>query len=194
MADVPNRPLSRDQIAEVFKSPQAIKQFERLQQTTFATPTTIEEVSFAAGSAATDANQALGLVQQLQDEVDALLAQPVGSFGDLALQNSDSVDITGGAINGTPIGQNVTAAGSFATLTASGATLGPTTVTGAATVTGPFGCNGKPPQSAAPIATVATTGATNTTPFGYTTAGQANDIVTKLNLIIAALKANGIAI
>ena len=39
---------------------------------------------------------------------------------------------------------------------------------------------------------VSTTGATQTTPFGYTTAAQANDIVTLVNELRAALVALGL--
>ena len=67
--------------------------------------------------------------------------------------------------------------GSFTTLTAS---LG-------------FGCNGASAQTAyASGGSVVTTGATNVAPYGYTTAAQANAIITLLNNIRAALVANGI--
>lgn len=56
-----------------------------------------------------------------------------------------------------------------------------------------FGCNGSAAQTAfASGGAVATTGATNTTPFGYTTAAQANAIVTLVNNIRTALVNNGI--
>lgn len=42
------------------------------------------------------------------------------------------------------------------------------------------------------IADSATTGATNSTPYGFTTAAQPDAIVTKLNLILAALRKAGI--
>lgn len=61
------------------------------------------------------------------------------------------------------------------------------------TVTGNFGCNGKPSQGAvASGGAVSGTGATNVSPYGFSTAAQANDIITKLNTIQAALIANGI--
>jgi len=43
-------------------------------------------------------------------------------------------------------------------------------------------------------AAVVATGATQTTPFGYATAAQANDIVTLVNQIRAALVARGIMV
>ena len=61
------------------------------------------------------------------------------------------------------------------------------------TVTTGFGCNGKSAQTAyASGGAVASTASTNSTPYGFTTAAQANGIVTLLNNIQAALVANGI--
>jgi len=61
------------------------------------------------------------------------------------------------------------------------------------TVTTGFGCNGKSAQTAyASGGAVASTSSTNSTPYGFTTAAQANGIVTLLNNIQAALVANGI--
>lgn len=42
------------------------------------------------------------------------------------------------------------------------------------------------------IADVATTGSTTTTPYGYTTAAQANAIPTTINAIITALELQGV--
>jgi hypothetical protein len=69
------------------------------------------------------------------------------------------------------------------------------TVGTTATVTGGFGCNSKTAQTAAAIgAAVVNTAATNATPYGYVTQAQADDIVTRLNTIRAALIANGILV
>lgn len=58
-----------------------------------------------------------------------------------------------------------------------------------------FGCNGKTPQTSYTVGgTVVTTAATSTTPFGFTTAAQADSIVTKLNAVITALQNNGIIV
>lgn len=58
---------------------------------------------------------------------------------------------------------------------------------------GGFGCNTKTAQAAASSGSaVPATGSTNVTPFGYTTAAQADRIVALLNTIQAALIANGI--
>lgn len=199
-----NPPLSRDQLAAFLPTQQAIKAFERLLKS-----------------------------------------------GSLALQDADSVAITGGVIDGAEIGATTAAAAKFTTIAASDqitstvadgtapmviasttevanlraaaaaladlatlanlavalqtartiggvsfdgtANITVATATGSFTVTLGFGCNGKAAQTAvAAGAAVATTGATNAAPFGYTTAAQANDIVTRLNTMRAALVANGI--
>lgn len=55
-----------------------------------------------------------------------------------------------------------------------------------------FACNGKTAQTAyASGGFVVTTGSTNVAPYGFTTAAQADDIVTKLNNVITALENNG---
>lgn len=70
---------------------------------------------------------------------------------------------------------------------------GNTSVTGAATVSGAFGCNGASAKTShASGGAVSSTAATNAAPYGYTTAAQADGIVTLLNNIRAALVANGI--
>lgn len=49
-----------------------------------------------------------------------------------------------------------------------------------------------PTTQPATIAAVATTAATTSTPYGYSTSTQADGIVTALNSVIAALKTAGI--
>lgn len=67
------------------------------------------------------------------------------------------------------------------------------TVTGTMAISGAFGCNGAAAQTAyASGGAVSSTAATNAAPYGYTTAAQADGIVTLLNNIRAALVANGI--
>jgi hypothetical protein len=66
-------------------------------------------------------------------------------------------------------------------------------VTGSLQSTTGFGCNGTTPQTAvASGGAVVTTAATNVSPFGYTTAAQADRIVALLNTIRTALVNNGI--
>lgn len=67
------------------------------------------------------------------------------------------------------------------------------TVTGALTVTGAAGFNGKAPQT--PLASggnMTATAATNVAPYGFTTAAQADQIADRINKIQAALIAIGI--
>lgn len=67
-----------------------------------------------------------------------------------------------------------------------------------AAVTGPVLDNGQDPKLLQPsnqsahVANVATTGTTNTTPYGFTTAGQGDALVAAVNSILAALVAAGI--
>lgn len=80
------------------------------------------------------------------------------------------------------------------TFTADTAFAGITTTTTATIGTG-FGCNGKTAQTAAAVgAAVVSTVATNVVPYGYATQAQADDIVTRINTIRAALIANGILV
>ncbi len=60
---------------------------------------------------------------------------------------------------------------------------------------GMFGANGNAAVGkATAAAAVATTGATQTSPFGFTTAAQANNIITLLNQIRGALVAAGLMV
>lgn len=56
---------------------------------------------------------------------------------------------------------------------------------------GMYGVAGVPQRAGAAQVAVATTGATNTTPYGFTTAAQANALVTLVNELRAALVALG---
>lgn len=81
--------------------------------------------------------------------------------------------------NPNPIGDVTPSTGKFTTLQS----------------TAGFACNGKLPQVSYTVGTtVATTASTNTSPYGFTTAAQANDIVIKLNAVITALQNNGIIV
>ena len=105
---------------------------------------------------------------------------------------SGALSANSSAISGALTANSLAAAGSVtgATMTATGAITG-----GALVAVGGFGCNGATAQTAVSAgAAVATTAATNVTPFGYTTAAQADRIVALLNTIRAALIANGILV
>jgi hypothetical protein len=112
---------------------------------------------------------------------------------------------TTGPVNFSPAGYNITlspTSGGVLTMrsdnsgTLDNVAIGGTTPhTGKFTnlsATGTFACNNAIPQMSVYVPTVVTTAATSTTPYGYVTAAQANDIVTKLNTIITALQNNGI--
>ncbi len=86
-------------------------------------------------------------------------------------------------------------AGSFTTLTASGATtLNGTVELGNSTAdaVGFYGVTGVTQLTSASQAAVGVTGATSTTPFGYTTSTQANAIVTLVNELRADLVSLGL--
>lgn len=97
-----------------------------------------------------------------------------------SLSNLDAASLlSGNWSNPNPIGDVTPNSGKFTTLQS----------------TAGFACNGMLPQTSYTVGTaVATTAATSTTPFGFTTAAQANDIVAKLNAVITALQNNGIII
>lgn len=80
---------------------------------------------------------------------------------------------------------------STSTLNVNNVTAGPDGLQLAPDTDDLLGFFGKTPVGrAATIASVAVTGATNTTPYGFTTAAQANAIVTSLNACLVALKAH----
>lgn len=199
------RILSRDILKQFLPNHEAIRAFEQALQNIDSTlPTTIDEVGNVAATASAAVAMVSAQLQEVADELAMIAAAPAIVLGTLAAQNADAVDIDGGSIDGTTIGGVVAAPGSFSTLVAGPTTVASLAATGSingnsvGAVTsvvagGAFGCNGQPAQtSVAAGALVSTTGATSTTPFGYTTAAQANDIVTKINTILTALKANGI--
>lgn len=97
-----------------------------------------------------------------------------------SLSNLDAASLLGANwSNPNAIGDVVSSTGKFTTLQS----------------TAGFACNGKLPQTSYTVGTaIASTAATNTSPYGFTTAAQANDIVAKLNSVIVALKNNGIIV
>lgn len=108
---------------------------------------------------------ASGQISSITPTSIAIANTQVSGLGTMSTENANAVAITGGTIGGVTSLQ----------------------------ANGPFGCNSKAAQTAyASGGAVSTTGATNTTPYGYTTSAQANGIVTLLNNIQAALVANGI--
>ena len=112
-----------------------------------------------------------------------------GTYGDGFHTSVVTVDSKGRSTAVT----NANIAGSPGGFAVAGALTATTATIAGATKVGTFGCNGAGPQnSVSSGGAVAATGATNVTPFGFTTAAQANQIVSLLNTIRAALVANGI--
>lgn len=106
---------------------------------------------------------------------------------------SDAAPALSQAITPTWTGAHIFAAG--VTMQAASGTTLTFSVGTDLTVVAKFGCNGASPQASASIgAAVSTTAATNTSPYGYTTQAQADDIVNRLNAIRSALVANGIMV
>jgi hypothetical protein len=188
---MPKLKLTRDVLAQIAQGNQrAVAALEHVFEDVGSTfPSTIEEANALAGSAlavAQASSAALALLADAFARLDAAPAAPPhidaddtaprAHVGTISTQNADAVEVTGGTVDGTTIGATTAAPARVTDLTA----------------TGKFGCNGKVAQAAvASGGTVATTGATNSNPYGFTTATQANDIVTKLNTVINALVANG---
>jgi hypothetical protein len=129
-----------------------------------------------------------------------------GTYGDGTHTVSVTVDgkgrstlVTSQPITGSPgafaAGGAITAPSANIAGPISGTNITASVALTGATVTsvGAFGCNGQSAQTAVSAgAAVATTASTNVTPFGYTTAAQADRIVALLNTIRSALIANGI--
>lgn len=117
-----------------------------------------------------------GLITNLSDQAIAISNAQVSGLGTLSTQNANNVSISGGNIDGTPLGATTAS-------TVRGTTI---------TATGAFGCNGKTAQTSAAVNTAitATAGAT------YTATEQTmlNDIKALLNQIRTALINDGIAV
>ncbi len=145
--------------------------------------TTVEPTSFSINSTGVTAGtygdaahtpvinvNASGQITSLTSDSIAIANTQVSGLGTMSTENSNAVAITGGTITGAAVS-------ALSSLQANG----------------PFGCNSATAQTAyVSGGAVSATGATNTSPYGYTTAAQANGIVTLLNNIRAALVANGI--
>lgn len=119
---------------------------------------------------------AKGLVTNSSDVLIDIVAAQVSDLGTIAIQNANNVTITGGTIDGVPLGASTAATVRGTTITAVGA----------------FGCNGKTAQTSAtvPAAIGGTAGAT------YTATEQAliNSLIASNNALRLVLTANGIAV
>lgn len=77
-------------------------------------PTTLDELQIGPPTLTIDQ-----ITEIINRQSNADLAPPV-ELGTISSQNYDNVTITGGNIDGTPIGDNVTSSGKFTTLNATG--------------------------------------------------------------------------
>jgi len=131
---MPKLGLDRQQLARFFQNnAEAIRAFEKVFDSVESTPASIEEVAAIAGTAAALGNLALSLISGVSALVEQLGTAPAEvpapavddfapalALGTLAQQNADSVTITGGAIDGTPIGAAAASTGAFTSISASG--------------------------------------------------------------------------
>lgn len=132
---MPDRPLlDRAQLAAIAKGvPQTIAGLEKLVSNVGGMPSTIDEANALAGSALTVAQGAMSLVALLADALGRMEAAPAQvpqidpddtaprvHMGTISSQNSDQVEITGGAIDGATVGTTTAAAAKFTTIAASG--------------------------------------------------------------------------
>lgn len=126
--------LNRSQIAAIAQGvPQTISALETVFGDVAGFPSTIEEANALAGQALAAAQLSLSMLAVLADALAQLEGAPVATpyveaddhtprahAGTVSTQNHDSIEITGGTIDNTPIGATTAAAGKFATLAASG--------------------------------------------------------------------------
>lgn len=120
-------------------------------------------------------------------------ANPTGSVGTAAVNGTAATFLRSDAA--PVLSLSITPTWTDAHVFSNGASASTFSTTTTLTAGTSFGCNGKTAQTAAAIgAAVVATAATNAVPYGYATAAQADDIVTRLNTIRAALIANGILV
>lgn len=131
---MPDRPLlDRAQLARIAQNvPQTIAGLEKLVGNVTEMPSTIEEANALAGSALAVAQGAMAMITLLADALAQLEAEPAAApqvdpddteprahLGTISSQNHDAVEITGGAIDNTPIGVTTAADAKFKKLAAS---------------------------------------------------------------------------
>lgn len=152
---MPSLNLPRDILAHMTKgNALAIRQLEQIFDSAVGAPSSIEEANALAGAALAVAQANGALLVLLLEAVDRLDSMPAPvphveaddhaprvHLGTMSSQDGDAVSITGGAVDGTPIGVAAAASGAFTTL----------------------GCNGKAPQAAFALGGAATDLATTIT-------------------------------
>lgn len=127
--------LDRKTLAQLLQgNARAIAAFEQLQNDVGGTlPSTIEEANALAGQALAVAQASLSMLAMMAAALAQLETAPAAPqhiepddtaprahLGTISTQNAEQVEITGGTIDGTPIGATTAAASKFTTLAASG--------------------------------------------------------------------------
>lgn len=127
--------LDRATISQIAQGvPRSISALEQLfDNVGGALPSTIEEANALAGQALALAQVQGAYLSLLADIIDQIASMPAPIpaiepddtaprvyVGTIASQNADQVEITGGTVDGTPIGGTVAAAGAFTTISATG--------------------------------------------------------------------------
>lgn len=212
--------LDRQTLAKITgNDPKAIRALEQVFSDVDATPSTVEEAAALAGQALSITQTALAMIEYAQGLLDQLISAPaalpvldiddmapVSQVGTLGAQNADSVEVTGGSINGATVGASDANTGRFTTVESTVATGTPPLAVASATQVAnlnvsalqgatwdapaaigsttsnsgkftTFGANGKAPQGAAALGAAAT---------------DLPTVITLANNIRAALIANGI--
>lgn len=212
--------LDRQTLAKITgNDPKAIRALEQVFSDVDATPSTVEEAAALAGQALSITQTALAMIEYAQELLDQLTSAPVQQaipgeddtapavqIGTLGAQNADGVEITGGSVDGAPVGANAASTGRFTTVESTvapgtpplivdsatqvpnlnvsalqGATwAAPAAIGGTTSASGKFttfGTNGKTPQGSAALGAAAT---------------DLPTVITLANNIRAALIANGI--
>lgn len=124
--------LDRRTLAQFLPNREAIAAFEKMFKAVGTTlPSTIEEANALAGSALTVAQAALSALAVLADSLARMETAPAvqpsndqddttprAHLGTISAQNADSVEITGGTCDNTPIGATTPSTGKFTNLIA----------------------------------------------------------------------------
>lgn len=153
--------LDRAAIAKLAQGvPQTIAVLEKIVSDVAGTPSTIEEANTLAGSALAVAQASIAALTALAETLAQMESAPAAQphieaddttpriyLGTISAQDADQVEITGGAVDGTTVGQVAPAAGRFTDLSS----------------TGKFGCNGAAAQAPVSLGAAATDLATTIT-------------------------------
>lgn len=132
--------IGRDVLKQFLPNHETIVAFEQMfKSVETALPDGVEAATALAYAASALANLAVSMLTQQAEQIEQLSFLPSAvpvvpndqyypafPSGTLGQQNADSVEITGGSIDGTTVGATTASTGAFTTLTASGAvTLSP---------------------------------------------------------------------